>query len=346
MAQVRRAPPSGGRAGREDAAVLTALGLTERSDTLYRTMLLNPGLGVRDLAARLGWPEGDVRAALDELADLALLHTSRTDDSPRVIDPQVAFNSLMARQQAKVAEQQRALAASRAAAEEFVARYTTLLPEEPCREGERIRGAAGVLRRLAELGEHVEREVLCFTPGGAQSAESIAAGERIFGPQLARGVRLRTVLLDSVRNDSATLAHARWQVAHGGEVRTVPSLPLRMQIMDDKAALVPLDPEGSAEGAALLREPGALAALRALFENVWATAVPLGTPPRRSIDDPGSQPRELLRLLAQGYTDEAAARRLGVSLRTERRLISDLMTRLGAQSRFQLGQRAMEHGLL
>ncbi|MYV72152.1 hypothetical protein GT043_40825 [Streptomyces sp. SID2131] len=52
----------------------------------------------------------------------------------------------------------------------------------------------------------------------------------------------------------------------------------------------------------------------------------------------------MLRLLAQGYTDEAAARRLGISLRSERRLISELMEKLGAQSRFQLGRRAVENG--
>ncbi|MEH1017726.1 helix-turn-helix transcriptional regulator [Micromonospora sp. CPCC 206060] len=47
--------------------------------------------------------------------------------------------------------------------------------------------------------------------------------------------------------------------------------------------------------------------------------------------------REVLRLLAQGYTDESVARSLGVSLRTARRIAADLMVRLGARSRFQAG---------
>ncbi|WP_308315343.1 helix-turn-helix transcriptional regulator [Streptomyces sp. ISL-100] len=58
------------------------------------------------------------------------------------------------------------------------------------------------------------------------------------------------------------------------------------------------------------------------------------------------QERELLRLLSQGFTDEGAARKLGISLRTERRMITEISARLGAQSRFQLGQRATEDGLL
>lgn len=45
----------------------------------------------------------------------------------------------------------------------------------------------------------------------------------------------------------------------------------------------------------------------------------------------------VLRLLAQGYTDESVARTLGVSLRTARRVAAELMVRLGARSRFQAG---------
>lgn len=53
-------------------------------------------------------------------------------------------------------------------------------------------------------------------------------------------------------------------------------------------------------------------------------------------------PREwqVLQLLAQGCTDEAVARNLGVSLRTVRRTTADLMERLGARSRFQAGLKA------
>ena len=49
----------------------------------------------------------------------------------------------------------------------------------------------------------------------------------------------------------------------------------------------------------------------------------------------------MLRLLAGGLTDEMIARRLGVSVRTARRAASDLLSRLGARSRFQAGARAV-----
>lgn len=53
----------------------------------------------------------------------------------------------------------------------------------------------------------------------------------------------------------------------------------------------------------------------------------------------------MLRALGSGATDEAAARELGMSLRTYRRRVAELLTSLEAASRFQAGLRAGELGL-
>jgi DNA-binding NarL/FixJ family response regulator len=53
----------------------------------------------------------------------------------------------------------------------------------------------------------------------------------------------------------------------------------------------------------------------------------------------------ILQTLATGLTDEAAARRLGISLRTYRRRVAGLMNLLEADSRFQAGVHAAERGL-
>ncbi|MEU7144848.1 hypothetical protein ABZ942_35785 [Nocardia sp. NPDC046473] len=50
--------------------------------------------------------------------------------------------------------------------------------------------------------------------------------------------------------------------------------------------------------------------------------------------------------MSAGLKDEAAARRLSVSLRTYRRYVAEVMTRLGVATRFQLGVRAAELGIL
>lgn len=52
----------------------------------------------------------------------------------------------------------------------------------------------------------------------------------------------------------------------------------------------------------------------------------------------------MLDLLNRFGKDEAAARALGVSVRTFRARVAVLMARLGAASRFQAGTRARERG--
>ncbi|MEU1802633.1 helix-turn-helix transcriptional regulator [Streptomyces sp. NPDC019937] len=156
---------------------------------------------------------------------------------------------------------------------------------------------------------------------------------------------MRTVYPGDSRHDPATLAHARWLTEHGGQARTVPSLPSQMVICDGRVAVIALD-DGTSHGAAVLSAPGMIAALQALFENTWRSAQPLGTPFR---SDPGCLSRrhaEALRLLAEGYTDGAIARKLGVSTRTARRIAQTLMARLDARSRFQAGTRAVQRGHL
>ncbi|MGW6564484.1 helix-turn-helix transcriptional regulator [Streptomyces sp. NPDC054975] len=331
---------------------LTTLGLTEESDTLYRTMLARPDLGVAALAVDLDWPEERIRKGLDELADLSLLCSPPPGESGgvRVVSPQIAMDLLLSRQAAELARQQQQLAESRAAAAALITGYGAASggqDDRLDRDGvERLVGVEAVRRKIAELADQAERETASLAPGGGQPADNRAASLPIAQQLIDRGIKARTVYHDSIRNDPASVQHAEWHVAHGNQIRTAAAMPMRMHIVDGAVALVPLDPEDSSRGAAVIRERGAVAVCMALYEAVWESARPLGDPPSRSLADPASIHRELLRLLAQGCTDGAAARRLGVSLRTERRLISELMTELDVRSRFQLGHKAMERGYL
>ncbi|MGW3151455.1 hypothetical protein ACWDG1_43960 [Streptomyces sp. NPDC001177] len=54
----------------------------------------------------------------------------------------------------------------------------------------------------------------------------------------------------------------------------------------------------------------------------------------------------MLICLTSGHTDEAAAQSPGLSVRTYRRHVAELMQELGAVSRFQAGVQAVELGLL
>jgi hypothetical protein len=137
-------------------------------------------------------------------------------------------------------------------------------------------------------------------------------------------------------------------------------------------------------GGLVIRVPDLAALVISLFEHVWESADTLGRvepregPLTREDDrlegwlappdddggdvpdrpghglaagaDPQARPTPaevlLLTLLADGLKDEAAARALGVSVRTVRRMVAEFMDRLGARSRFQAAILAKTRGWL
>jgi len=82
-----------------------------------------------------------------------------------------------------------------------------------------------------------------------------------------------------------------------------------------------------------------------LLDAVWQASDPLDVYLRRDRPRIDADQRKILRALAEGLTDETAARRLGVSLRTYRRRVAELLASLESASRFQAGARAGELGL-
>ncbi|NUR57793.1 MAG: helix-turn-helix transcriptional regulator [Catenulispora sp.] len=327
--------------------MLELLGLGADAETAYRAMLENPREGIAELGERLGWPSERVRPALDELARLSLLRSSsEVPGAHRLVSPEVGLVSLLARQEAELLERQRQIATSRSAVAEVVAEYADLRQIRQHPEMEQLVGLDAVRTRIEELARGCRSQVLGFAAGGAQTPANMEASRPLDREFLEQGRDMRTIYLDSVRNDPASVDYIRWLVELGAQVRTVPSLPLRMTVFDRRTALIPVNPERSEVGAVLLHGSGMVAALCALFDQIWRTASEFGTRPRRDGDGLTAQEQEVLRLLAQGHTDEAVARQLGVSVRTGRRITAELMERLGARSRFQAGARAAENGWL
>ncbi|MFF8593059.1 LuxR C-terminal-related transcriptional regulator [Streptomyces sp. NPDC015220] len=323
-----------------------ALDLDPVAESVYREMLAHPTEGIAALAERTGHSAEDVRDACDRLSELTLVRSSGEHDGQlRAIAPDLGMEVLIARQQAELAAQQARLEASRAAAVRLIAEHAELNRTQGLGM-EQLNGLDAVRDRVALLSRSVREEVLTFAPDGAQTAANMEASRPLNREVLARDVVMRTVYLDSLRNNQATVDHANWLTSHGAQVRTVPALPTRMIIIDRSTAILPVSSADTASGAVILTGQGTLTALCALFEGVWATARPLGEIQVRDGNGLTSQESTTIRLLAQGHTDEAIAKRLGVSQRTARRVATDLMERLGARSRFEAGVRAVQRGWL
>jgi|GEM_PF-1397100 DNA-binding NarL/FixJ family response regulator len=133
----------------------------------------------------------------------------------------------------------------------------------------------------------------------------------------------------------------------GGQVRIAPARrELSMIAMLDGSVAILRSVSQGVPTRLMVRTPALLDALDALFTGSWDTAIELTdylTYADADLDDLSSQ---ILLYLNSGCTDEAAARCLGLSVRTYRRRVAELLRTFNANSRFQAGVRAAELGLL
>ncbi|WP_328912078.1 MULTISPECIES: helix-turn-helix transcriptional regulator [unclassified Streptomyces] len=137
-----------------------------------------------------------------------------------------------------------------------------------------------------------------------------------------------------------------WQLsAYAGDaaVRVAGHVIPRMTLIDGTVAVL-----GDSSGRlTVVRDKVVVRTLRSLFDTAWDGAVDPGV--FTGADggplwdtEPGSPLAQILPLLGSGWTDTAAARELGWSVRTYRRHVADLMQRLRARSRFEAGMRTAQ----
>ncbi|MFD7154019.1 LuxR C-terminal-related transcriptional regulator [Kribbella sp. NPDC059898] len=166
-----------------------------------------------------------------------------------------------------------------------------------------------------------------------------------FGPRdIKPGVRYRAIFPDHTRTTPTVGRHVGALSQAGVAVRTIPLVPMNAIVIDGSVAVLPAD---TANGSvAVLRLTSVVMTALELFERIWPDAVPLAGCDLPAETDLSVREQEMLRLLALGATDEVAAAQLGISVRTVRRMVAQLMNRLGARSRFQAGMKAADRGWL
>lgn len=316
-----------------------SIGIGQDAVSVYRAMFAEPHAGVSDLGRILDWPTERVRSALDELARLSLIRRSWEQSEKLVlVRPEFGLQTLLWQQEAELLERQRELATARTAITQLISEFEESPGTRAVMDIEQLHGIDAIRLRIEELVHDCRHSLWTFADGGAQTQDNLEASLPLDRLLLERGVELRDVYLDSVMNDPKTVQYISRLTELGARIRTVPTLPTRMVLFDRAIALIPTDPDDTSASALVLRGSGAVTALMALYEYVWEEARPLGSSvtPR----DPhglSTQEQAVVNLLAEGNTDETIARKLGVSVRTARRITADLSRRLGARSRFQAG---------
>jgi DNA-binding NarL/FixJ family response regulator len=123
----------------------------------------------------------------------------------------------------------------------------------------------------------------------------------------------------------------------------LPELPFKLRIMDRWVALLPLIPERY-DSIAVVHPSGLLDALLELFHAYWERAQPMIATVPETPEQPSMEDLVLLRMLQAGYKDQVIARQLGTSARTVTRRVATIASRLGVETRFQVGAEAARRG--
>jgi DNA-binding CsgD family transcriptional regulator len=326
----------------EPTTVLAALGFSPSVERLYGHVLRHSGQRVASMA------DAVLRSPVELLADLEPLVARRIvwvdDDRVHVEPPAQALARLIVEQSEAASRAHADLSVLASAVPLLVARAARPA-EGDVRDVVPIDGevsSGGDPRPLiAALVRNSKGDLSWLRPDQWRVHRESAMLE-VVRELVASGRRSRAIYPVRVLREAPDVVRARAEA--GEQIRVLPEVPTRMFVIGTSHAVVP-EPLGfTDEPRTLVRQQGIVEALALLFEMMWERASPVpeleqreGRPDLRAF---------LLRQLATGAQDEQIARQLGLSLRTVRRRVADLMSELGADSRFQAGAEAVRRGWL
>ncbi|MEU3687660.1 helix-turn-helix transcriptional regulator [Streptomyces narbonensis] len=332
-----------------DSSLLSLLGLDAEQDAVYRLLVDRPD-SVPASVTEPGADPGAVVRALRGLVDRGLASAERDEDGVRyrAASPVLALGPLL---------ESRRSALHRV--EHFVSELAERHRAAQSRTGgapvEVLSGAAAIRRRLLEMQRKARHEVRSLVPAMDRAVaitfeDNVDEVER---ESMRRGVVVRSVVARAWLEEPRA---ARWLtdlVSEGQRIAVTESLPIKLVVVDEDVALLPLDPERDmTEPVALVvHRSGLLTALISLFEQYFALGRELSRAAVRGSECDGPDPldpvdRQIVALLHVGLTDAAIARQLGIGHRTVQRRLHELMESVGAATRFQLGWHASESGWL
>jgi DNA-binding Lrp family transcriptional regulator len=321
---------------------LDAFGVDARADRVYRALLRAGQAHVAELAARLGLAEDDVGERLAPLVERGLV--SRRGDALVALSPYLSLGRLVDDEARRLRRREHELEHLRHSVADYAAEEKGV---EPAESSQPVAVHSG-----AEIGAVVDALVRGTTgemlflhsvewldnPGWSKIDSLITA-------EVAGGRTVRSIYPTEVMHRPETLELVRGWAERGEQVRLAVSPPSRLAVFGSTVALVPVEWGRTPAHRVVVRTPGIVDALRCLFDTIWRHAVPLPDV-RAAAVSPAAATDQVLRMLAAGAKDETMARQLGLSLRTVRRRVAELLEDLDATTRFQAGVEAARRGLV
>ncbi|MFI1160759.1 LuxR C-terminal-related transcriptional regulator [Streptomyces sioyaensis] len=314
---------------------------TER-DTLHRMYKYalahgaGSGVALTELSAALVLPPSETKVAADQLVAMGLLRR-QPGNCLVAVSPAEAAEVALSPLERDVRLQRLQIEEARKQLLSFVAEFESYLTsvDKPQSQFQVLEQLTDVRAVIADLTHHCREEILTAQPGGRRDEGVLEEAMPRDEDALKRGVRMQILYQHTARFSRGTTVYVDRVTQLGAHVRTLDDHFSRMLIFDRKAALIAVP--GKAHAAALIREPHMVAFVTESYERLWLAAETFvgSTDTRVVIADDLRQ--SIVRLLTEGMTDASIANRLGMSVRTCRRHVAEIMAELGAQSRFQAG---------
>ncbi len=322
-------------------SLMKALGFGDEAARLYERLLPLSDLADGVIAKALGISVAQLGEAVVPLVEAGIV--DHADGELHALNPAEAVSAMLSREAQGAADAHARLAEIARALPSLAGihtRATRTWPrgEQPL-DGE-VFSSTQVTATLEAVITHSTGDLKWLRPDQwALPSEDLMSS--LVRKAIENGRRARAIYPARALSEAPQMLAFRAEI--GEEIRVLPELPTRLLVVGTSHALLP-DPLGHVDARLLIRQRGIVESLNLLFEELWARgAVPdVGRGYKFVVD----VRRMLLQQLAAGAQDEQIARRLGLSLRTVRRRVAELMTALGAESRFQAGVEAARRGWL
>lgn len=329
--------------------MLQKFGLSESAEQAYHAFVRGAVTTDSGLVGGLGVTKEDASKAVDELRARGLLRLSASTDSLQVTPPDEAIELLITSEEQELERRRLEIHSARsdvnALVESFVSAATETLADDAAIAY--LRGSDAIRSKLYQLVDETSSVTLNMIPADREfSASAIESAERLDDRLISRGVHERFIVSESSMQNPQWRDYLQRIIAKGCQVRTHVSPPTLLVIFDHKTAIVPRGLDHLVGEAIIIHEPGIVEQIEYLFEEVWAASQPLTGLRAESFLSENLDPRlhQVVILLARGYKDEVIARKIGTSVRTVGRLVSEIIDLFGAQGRFQAGVIAAQQG--
>jgi DNA-binding CsgD family transcriptional regulator len=324
-----------------DLSPLEVLGFSARQEDVYRLVLRNSGSSLSALAALAGLPVGELRDQIIRFAGVGVVELR--EDVVVARPPQEALGRLITEETRRMQSRGDQLNAVRALLPSLHADHLVAsAPKGQAVPVERVEGG-DVTQLVRSLSAASTGDLLWLRPdpdGHPHTPELDSWVTEV----LRAGRRSRAIYDADVLHRAPELIRGRAEA--GEQVRILAEVPTRLAIFGSTAALLTEQFGVHDERRLVLRQQSLVAALTYLFEALWEKALAVPVLEGHHYGEGTNAKRLLLRQLAGGAKDEQIARALGLSVRTVRRRVAELLEELGADSRFQAGVEAARRGWL